>query len=424
MESRLPLSIIADDLTGAADTGVQFAKRGFDTVLLPFGLKDSLFHDAEVVALNTATRSMQAELAYDEVKNAASLMMRTLRPRIFYKKIDSTLRGNIGAEIEAVVDATGTKLAILAPAFPAYGRTTEAGVHFVRGQPVADTEAAADPVSPVDESHIPTLVGSQTRLKVGNIALTEVRYGSAILRKIIMQHVKVGEKIIVFDAVSDEDLSNIADAGMSMLHPPLMVGSAGLADQLSRSNLAPVGADLCVRPAPRTSGEGVVIIISGSLSAVTSGQLDQVRKIGKGKIVPVDVCDLIERQETRIISEVISPAKASRVIGVQSMRVTESEQMENMPLLIVEWLGKLATQIVENCPEPIQGLILTGGDTALAVFKQLGISEVRLIDEILPGIPHGKIMNGEFTGLDIVTKAGAFGDENALVKCIDFLMGV
>ncbi len=208
------LAIIADDLTGAADTGVQFAKRDLYTVLLPVGMKaaEAHLHDAQVVALNTASRGMEAKQAYDVVRDATELLVQKLHPQMIYKKVDSTLRGNVGSEIEAVMDATESEFALLAPAFPANGRTTSGGVHFVRGQPLAHTEAASDPVHPVNESHIPTLIQSQTALKAGHIGLEMVRSSVRSLQRAILDHVKDGEKIIVFDAVADGDLNTIAEA--------------------------------------------------------------------------------------------------------------------------------------------------------------------------------------------------------------------
>lgn len=425
--SKTTLHIIADDLTGAADTGIQFAKRGLYTILIPFHMEAVRdLHAAQVIALNTDTRRMPSERAYERVKETASL----LKDRnSIYKKIDSTLRGNVGAEIEAVMDAAGIGFAILAPAFPTYGRTTVNGVHLVNGQPLSRTEAASDPVSPVSESHIPTLIRGQTRLKIGQIGLKELHREQIPLKQTISQHVDNGERIIVFDAVTDDDLSIIAETAMSISPPPLMVGSAGLADQVSR-----ILRQREHRPITRkTKSDGAIIVVSGSLSAVTSKQLDAIGEAGKGEIIYVDAGELIEsrtadsKREDEIVSKVISVMSSTRVAGIRSAgtcRTAPAYANEaDLPRLIVDCLGRLTLQIVRRCPQPISGLILTGGDMALAAFRHLGISGVRLVDEILPGIPCGEVIDGEFGGLTVVTKAGAFGDESALIKCIDFLYG-
>ena len=430
MDSKLIINIIADDLTGAADTGIQFAKNGLYSVLFPLGLQVANIHKSEVIALNTATRDIQPESAYDEVRNAVQFLMRKRHPMFIYKKIDSTLRGNVGVEIEAVMDATDGMYAILAPAFPACGRTTEAGVHFVNSRPVAHTEVANDLVNPVNESHIPTLIRSQTGLEVGHIALAEVRHGSETLQKYILQHIEDGEKIIVFDAITDGDLGIVAEAGMSMSYPPLMVGSAGLADQISR--LWPVSESRRIYRSSHTKmgNDGLIIIVSGSLSVVTAQQLDYIGKVGKAEIISIDVCDQIGNQgnnlecDSIIVSKIMSAAETNRVIGIRSVKVTQPEEMRDLPRLVVDWLGKLVSQVVRDYPGPVQGLIITGGDTALAVFRQLKITQMHLIDEILPGIPYGHTIGDGSAGLDIVTKAGSFGRTDALEKCIDFLIGV
>jgi uncharacterized protein YgbK (DUF1537 family) len=422
------LLIIADDLTGSADTGVQFAKRGFHIILLPSGLKgDSELREAQVVALNTNSRGMQIKSAYETVKDATTAFVQKFHPQNIYKKIDSTMRGNVGAEIEAVLDASDSAIAIVAPAFPEYNRATIDGIHFVNGQPLSRTEAASDPVSPVTESYIPTLLQGQTELKIGHINLEGVRRGASSLRHLICQCVRDGEKLIVFDAVTDDDLSKIAEAGMSISPRPLMVGSAGLANQLSMMFERPVPPESHIAVRDR---EGIIVIISGSLSTVTSRQLDEVRRSGKGKIIQVQVHKLLEdgrlEREKQTVLEIVSAAESSRVVGIQSVKPgcpdMQNEARHAVPLRVAECLGMIAVQIVRECPQPVRALILTGGDTALSVFRHLGISQVRLIDEILPGIPYSQVVDGEFDGLNIVTKAGAFGNEKALVSCIDFLM--
>jgi uncharacterized protein YgbK (DUF1537 family) len=285
----------------------------------------------------------------------------------------------------------------------------------------------------VKESHIPTLIRAQTGLKVGHIDLKEVRRGPRSLQRSISQHTENGEKIIVFDAVTDDDLNSIAEAGISMSPLPLMVGSAGLANQLP-GFLKQCGHTES-RPAIFEVSLGArhtIIIVSGSLSAVTAKQLSEVRRKGKGEIIPVDIRSLIEDQETgeeresEIVSKIISAAKASRTVGIQSVKQIrcggqDTAARHTTPSLIVECLGRITFQIIKAHTQVIRGMILSGGDTALAVLKHLGISQVLLMDEILPGIPYGQVVGGEFAGLLVVTKAGAFGDESAFVKCIDFL---
>src|ERR671933_2238315 len=148
---RTMIALIADDLTGASDAGVQFARRGLAARVL-FDLDDpAAARDVEALVVDTDSRALPAAAAYARVRQVAD-HLRTARPEHVYKKIDSTLRGNLGAEIDAVMDALDFRLAVVAPAFPALGRTTRHGRHHLHGRPVHETEIGRDPKTPVRES--------------------------------------------------------------------------------------------------------------------------------------------------------------------------------------------------------------------------------------------------------------------------------
>src|SRR5512136_1164630 len=170
--------VIADDLTGANDTGVQFAKQGLKTLVL-IGVPASLAElDEDVLVVDTQSRASSPTEAYQKVTQTALLFKDRDRFQTIYKKIDSTLRGNLGSEIDAIMDARGLELAIVAPAFPANGRMTVGGCHFLGNAPLEATEISRDPLCPVTESHIPTLIAAQTRRKVGHVGIKSVMAGT------------------------------------------------------------------------------------------------------------------------------------------------------------------------------------------------------------------------------------------------------
>ena len=139
------LGIIADDLTGAMDSSGYFAEKGLTTVVV---LAPGYSPTADVVVVSTNSRADDADVACEKVRQA----VKRLTGRIVYKKIDSTLRGNIGVELDAAMDELACDKAIVAPAFPAVGRTTVGGLLLVDGTRVAGTQFAQDPISPVRES--------------------------------------------------------------------------------------------------------------------------------------------------------------------------------------------------------------------------------------------------------------------------------
>jgi len=126
--------LIADDLTGGADAGAQFAKRGFSTLLI--SIKDSpridfsKYNDRDVLVVNTDSRGLTPEKAFSLVSNLLKGYDKEIFP-IVYKKIDSTLRGNIGYEIDAILKETSGSLCFMAPSYPEQNRTLVGGILIV-----------------------------------------------------------------------------------------------------------------------------------------------------------------------------------------------------------------------------------------------------------------------------------------------------
>ena len=137
MQINRPAVVVADDLTGATDTGLQFSKIGlrtkvyFDPPLSP--------GSCDVIAITTESRARPADEARRRVAQAGT-RIRSWNVRHVYKKIDSTMRGNIGAELESLAGALDRRLVVLAPSFPANGRTVHNGRLFVNGVPLAESE--------------------------------------------------------------------------------------------------------------------------------------------------------------------------------------------------------------------------------------------------------------------------------------------
>jgi uncharacterized protein YgbK (DUF1537 family) len=180
MRQALHIAVIADDITGAADTGVQFCPAVGPVHMaaaLGGGLTAGAVHTAGV-AVFTNTRHADAATAADIVRQAAG-KIRGLKPGRVYKKIDSALRGNLGAEIDILLQATGASASFVAPAFPQQGRTTVNDRHLINGVPVAASEIGRDPLCPVRESRLSVLLSAQSRMPVGHVDLACVEKGAA-----------------------------------------------------------------------------------------------------------------------------------------------------------------------------------------------------------------------------------------------------
>ena len=254
MEVRAPRAtsleclLVADDLTGACDAAVHFARRGYRTHVR----LDSHGEEASVLAISAESRHLSAA----ELRPVMDELARRLpvaRARILFKKIDSTLRGNVGAEIAAALTAFGCEAAVITPAFPAMGRTVEGGYLRVEG---------AEPI------------GLAARLGLDTCA--HVQPG------MVFAAIEAGARFISVDAACDRDLDAIALAGLASGRRILWAGSAGLAAALSRT-LPWAGR----RPAPRPASS--VLFCIGSDHPVTVEQQRRLLALGRGEHVVLNL---------------------------------------------------------------------------------------------------------------------------------------
>ncbi len=419
----MKIGVIADDLTGANDTAIQFAKLGLRSlVLFNFEADSHLIENWDVLIVDTNSRLDSPDSAYRKVRMATKFLKEE-GIQLYYKKIDSTLRGNIGYELDAVMDELNTNLSFVVPAFPATGRTTINGYQLVHGRLLEKTEIAHDPLTPIKISYVPTIIGRQTNRKVGKVKLSEIRRGSTDLSKKITELRTNGYEIIVFDSETQKDLRKIASLYPSQHYSKVVCGPAGFAEELAK------------RTGIET--EMPTLTVAGSLSQVTADQVETLRSQSKTRIIELDIIkslntgeneeqeiDSIIENATEILSEgydlVIRPQDPSIIRGVLH-GVTSSlvEDITSSASKIILLLGKITNEILES--SEVSGLILTGGDTARGVCRAIKAEAIKIDDEVLPGIPSGVIIGGEQEGLRIVTKAGSFGEKTALVDSVLFL---
>jgi len=434
-ENDKRIAVIADDLTGANDTGVQFAKQGLKTIVLMGGNSAPRSIEEDVLVVDSQSRALDPEEAYRNVAKAARLF-RDRRFGVVFKKIDSTLRGNIGREIDAIMDTCGMELAIVAPAFPKNGRTTVGGYHFLQGAPLETTELARDPKCPITESHLPTLLSKQTVRKVGHVGIKDILSGADGIREAMETMLAAGERVIVCDAWLDEHLSMHAAAAMRLGKPVLWVGSAGLAEYLPLALGLVAAAPGKGTERDDSAGRNTVVVLAGSVSDVTRGQVRMLTRRPGVESIEADPCALL-RPETadaeiqRCFAASLEAAKAGHDVVITSGTSREAvertiETASSMGLssqrtaeMISSAFGVLCREIATNVK--LKGLVLTGGDIALSSCSLLSATGFNVVEEVAPGIPAGLLKGGLCDGLRVVTKAGAFGDEDALCKAVDCL---
>ncbi len=363
------LLVLADDLTGAADAGSQAARHRVPAALLPAPEDDPARLPTEAVIVNTATRHAPAG---------------TDRPRFdlpacCYLKFDSTLRGRIGSELEWLVERTG-RPAIFAPAYPAVGRVTRGGVHFVDGLPVSQTAFGRDALAPVGESHLPTLLARQTRTPVESVRIERLE-----------RALSGGPRIVVVDAERDADLAAIAAIVHRTRPEPLCAGAAALLDALLPGwplRRAPLPAPPPLRP---------LLVIAGSLHPVS---LAQARAgLAAGFAVADD-------------------RAAARLLNGESLLLQPGGPGGPGDPRVAERLAARAAAIVADLAAAGRrcGLCCFGGETSAAVLRALRMTgPLTPAGELEPGVNLLAVRDHATIG-GVVLKCGGFGGEDLLAR--------
>lgn len=416
------LLIVADDFTGASDTGVQFSKNNLKTIVITRTdhINQSL-EKCDVLVLNTESRFDDSETAYRKGHDAGKILLPD-QVKYFYKKVDSTMRGNIGAEISGLMDALEIRHTFLVPALPKYGRTTVNGKVFVDGVLLDETEFARDPKNPVKESFIPKIISRQTNKKTAVIISDYIHAGRQTLIEKLQLHMNAGVQIIIFDAKEEKDMDLIASVISEIKTKVLFAGCSGLAEYLSKY--------LLIKKV-RTSS----IVIAGSVSEVTRRQIEYALHYLHADLVDIEpentFSDLRSEEKKKILEIVEKIVSEDRDLIIRTAPTRDAvtktfETGEQYGLnrysvseSIAAFLGELSGDIIKNIN--IKGILLTGGDTAIKTAQCLNISGVILHDEIVHGIPWGYFAEDEYRDIIIVSKAGGFGTEDAIFRVLNFL---
>jgi len=414
------LGVIADDLTGANDTGVQFARQGART-LVPLDWHDltALARRADVLVLSTNSRAASPRVAAQRARVAAEAL-RCAGVAAVYKKIDSTFRGNIGAELDAILDVFPGSLTVLTPAFPPAGRSVHNGMLLVEGVPVHRTAIGQDPVTPVRESHLPTLLGRQCRRPMHVLTLTALRGQTAALKRTIGGW-RAAPGIVVADAVTAADLQRLARLITREALFGVAAGSAGLAAALSATLRWPRR----VRPR-KTAARDPILLVIGSPNPTSLAQVAWIEKRKRAEVVRAEVSEVVT-DSGRYRKELLRVTEAAQTAMLDGRHTVLTLQQRNRPgglppsasKTLSEFLGH-ASQLVARKRRP-GGVLFCGGDITLAACSALGAQGLELAGEIEPGVPWGRLVGGEFGGLPTVTKAGGFGRPEAFAAAIRFL---
>ena len=423
------IGIIADDLTGANDTALQFHLRGSNTqILLDYEPYLQNIKNAQTWAISTETRNEDSQSAYNKVKIATQTFIDKLNLEFFYKKIDSTLRGNIAVETLAMLEVLNWDAAVIVPAFPSEGRITVGGYHLLKGVPIERTEVARDVHSPIFESHIPTLLRSQLEEEkkdlVGLIELSTIMKGAGPILFKLNELIAQGKKLIVADAVSITDIEQIV-----------------LATNKSDYNILPTGASACAQVlgniwlpemknqhVSKTIPELPKLIVSGSATLLTEVQIKKLSDsddFDNTYFINLDLKTVLEGVKDELVNRIVTNLGQNNIVVVNtSYLIKDFDGFSDDSLNAGLTKPKLASKITDFLAELTKKvvvqkdviLITLGGETSYKCCSAIDSLQLQLVDEVAPSIALSIDHKAQW----IVAKSGNLGTSNTLIDILKY----
>lgn len=387
----IEIVILADDLTGAMDTGVQFTKYGISTIVTTkLDTEVLTTTDARALVINTESRHLKEKIAKQKIMDILKIL-KTFPIKYYYKKVDSTLRGNIRGELEGFMEELKIFSLPFIPAFPKSKRTIKKGILYVNKVEINQTEFANDILNPISESYIPDIIKSNIP-----ISLFENENFSSLK-----------EGICLFDSSEDKELEKIGNILYQNNQLFYTAGSAGFAEIIAKK----LGTS-----SPSTFKKNIknenILFICGSINPISIEQCEYASQ--NFKTLNLNIDDLLNQD----LKNYIAQLKNYKNILVRTVKdkkdILISEKYfndKNIPLKegalnISKELGKLTKHILDITDTDI--LIVFGGDTLISILNALNCSLIFPITEITPGVVLGKIKLSD-KEIFLITKAGGFG---------------
>jgi uncharacterized protein YgbK (DUF1537 family) len=413
----IKLLIISDDFTGALDTSVQLAMNGATTYVTVDPRLDAakINSDVEVLVIDAETRHLKPEEAYQIVYSIIKAAQKISIPYI-YKKTDSALRGNIGSELTAALEASGAKHIHFIPAFPQMGRTTVDGIHYVNGVPIAESVFGSDHFEPVCYSSVSEIIASQSSIETHIIG--REKNGRGVPAKGILVH----------DAISDQDFENIAAELMETNDLHLIAGCAGFACILPR--ILHLNGEQPQMPElnPR------MFIVCGSINPISVAQCEYAESKGarRFRLTPGQKLSpkwTQTRDSESLVQEILNSCQNHPVVILDTNGAGDPERTdsyaawhgfspEQTRMNIVASMGHLTERLIDIGLDST--ILIMGGDLLFQFIKQAGMKAIAPVCELKRGIVLSQVT---YKGKkrNIISKSGGFGDKALFMDLSEML---
>ena len=439
------LGLITDDMTGTMTCGVLLAKAGIRacSYFSPDNLLGAEKQEAIIISANS--RNLPPEQAKQNVKMAYQALL-SQNAVYFSKRIDTTFRGGIGCEVDALLEEMpADTIAIMAAAMPDTHRIVVGGYSIIDGAILTETGVVNDVLSPVTQAHIPTLIRSQSKNQVEEINISTVLAGQAVLQQELLTKRASGGKIFVIDALTTEHLRFIAQAVYELGWNVLCVDPGAFSQQYALCHKFGNKEMIPKQPEHLLNFEvdtGKVIVVAGSATDVTRKQISVLSGKSYAESVSINASLLIQNdfQADAEIKRAVSyginciEKESCKVLiletAVSSKKLILKQEEERLGLAkgkasgnINIALGKIVNAVVSTptMKSQLNGLYMTGGDTLVTVLQALGAAGIRLIDTVMPQTNLGMIIGGPFEGTYIVGKGGMIGKDDTAILAVNRL---
>lgn len=407
--------MLADDLSGAAECGMACVNAGLKVIVTLGAPVDPI--PADVVVIDADTRKLGAAAAAERMRHLVQEYARDPDLLVF-KKIDSTLRGHLGPELGAVLEARSTvvsrSVAIVAPALPAYGRTTVEGRHYVHGELVHETDMWKSE-NRSGQSYIPDMLHG-SGLRCASLHLAIVRGAQTAFDCALYESAESAD-VIVCDAATADDLRAIAAAAARLQGRAVWVGSAGLAHELPGAIGVGLSAADAIAQLPETTGSTLFVI--GSANRTTRQQIAELLSASDicSIIVPLEV--LLEGSHgpkwAGFISQINTALELERDVILTCGYETEVAVSDGPRLS--HSLGEMS----ESVRGKVGALVLSGGETARNVLDRWGVTKLQLYGELEKGVSISSTVSDVMRPVTVITKAGDFGQRSTFRHCQEWL---
>ena len=413
--------VIADDLTGSNATCSLFKKIGLRAASI-LKLQDDINYDVDVISYSTASRGLDKEEAYKKVSEAIKIL-KNKDVSVYNKRIDSTLRGNIGTEINAMLDnLEDDRIAVVVPAYPDSGRIVVNKTMLVNGVLLENSDAGKDPKTPIKTSCVESLIQKDIKYSSTYFTLSDIAQPIEEIVKKIQEAIKKS-RVLIFDAVNNEDIIKISKA---IIHSDINIVTV---------DPGPFTLYYSKELQKKNHLEKKILMVIGSVTATTKKQIEYILQEEDIFLVKMKVEDFFEKETClkeieRVITYIkkgiasydlflvtTSPIGDEKKADLQKLAENLNTTVEEISKIIANTLTETVVKILKET-EKFEGVYSSGGDITIALLEKLKAIGVEIREEVIPLAAYGRIIGGDFPNLKLVSKGGMVGDEKTIKLCL------